>query len=98
MFKKKVLKELACTAGGFLIGTAGIAILASKDAKKLYTHVTAAALRGKDKIMETGAKIKANAGDVYEDASVINNERTKLKNKEEFEKAKAVVAAYGANE
>ena len=34
--------------GGTLFGTAGIAILKSDDAKKLYTHCTAAVLRGKE--------------------------------------------------
>lgn len=44
----KNLKKLGVFAGGVLFGTAGIAVLASKDAKKLYTQCTAAVLRGKD--------------------------------------------------
>ena len=32
-------------AAGVLFGTAGIKLLSSKDAKKAYTHATAAALR-----------------------------------------------------
>ncbi|MCH4021229.1 MAG: DUF6110 family protein [Erysipelotrichaceae bacterium] len=31
---------------GILIGTAGVSIFASNDAKKVYTHVTAACKRG----------------------------------------------------
>ena len=40
-------KKLALFAGGVLFGTAGIDILKSRDAKKLYTHTTAAVLRAK---------------------------------------------------
>ena len=36
------LKKLGLFAGGVLFGTAGIAILSSKDAKNAYTHCTAA--------------------------------------------------------
>ena len=38
--------------GGVLFGTAGIKVLSSKDAKKAYTHCTAAALRAKDSVMK----------------------------------------------
>ena len=36
-------KSLALFAGGVLFGTAGIKVLSRRDAKKVYTHVTAAA-------------------------------------------------------
>ena len=39
-------KKLALFAGGVLFGTAGIDILKSRDAKKLYTHTTAAVASG----------------------------------------------------
>ena len=35
-------------AAGVLFGTAGIKVLSSKDAKKLYTNCTAAVLRAKE--------------------------------------------------
>ena len=35
-------------AAGVAFGTAGIKLLSSKDAKKLYTNCTAAVLRAKD--------------------------------------------------
>ena len=38
-------KNLALFAGGILFGSAGVKLLASKDAKKVYTHAAAAALR-----------------------------------------------------
>ena len=41
--------RLACFVGGVLFGSAGVKMLASKDAKKAYTHITAAGLRMKDR-------------------------------------------------
>mgnify|MGYP000175719514 CR=1 FL=1 len=40
-----VYSKLALFAGGALFGSAGIEILTSKDAKKLYTQCTAAVIR-----------------------------------------------------
>lgn len=62
--------------GGVLFGTAGIKILASKDAKKAYTHATAAVLRAKDCVMEVATNVKENCGDIYDDAKRINEERS----------------------
>ena len=62
-------------AAGVAFGTAGIKILTSKDAKKAYTHCTAAVLRAKDCIMETVNKAQENAEDIYEEAKIINEER-----------------------
>ncbi len=61
--------------GGVLFGTAGIKVLSSKDAKKAYTHCTAAALRAKDSVMKTVTTVKENAGDIYAEAKQINLER-----------------------
>ena len=61
--------------GGVLFGTAGIKILASKDAKKAYTHATAAVLRAKDCVMEVATSVKENCGDIYDDAKQINEDR-----------------------
>ena len=38
-------KGAALFVGGVLFGSAGFKLLSSKDAKKAYTHMTAAALR-----------------------------------------------------
>jgi exonuclease I len=62
-------------AAGVLFGTAGIKLLSSKDAKKLYTNCTAAVLRAKDFVMKTATTIQENAEDIYEDAMQINEER-----------------------
>ena len=37
----KISEKLGLFAGGVLFGTAGIKILTSRDAKKVYTHATA---------------------------------------------------------
>ena len=60
---------------GVLFGTAGIKILASDDAKKLYTNCTAAVLRAKKCVMKTATTIQENAGDIYAEAKAINEER-----------------------
>ena len=62
-------------AAGILFGTAGIKLLSSKDAKKLYTNCTAAVLRAKDCVMKTVSKVQENAEDIYAEAKAINEER-----------------------
>jgi exonuclease I len=68
-------KTTGLFAAGVLFGTAGIKILSSKDAKKLYTNCTAAVLRAKECVMKTVTTIQENAEDIYEDAKEINEER-----------------------
>ena len=62
-------------AAGVLFGTAGIKILSSKDAKKLYTNCTAAVLRAKECVMKTATTIQENAEDIYAEAVQINEDR-----------------------
>ena len=69
------LKKPGLFAAGVLFGTAGIKILTSKDAKKLYTNCTAAVLRAKDCVMKTAATVQENAGDIYAEAKQQNEER-----------------------
>ena len=57
--------RLACFVGGALFGSAGIKLLTSKDAKKAYTHITAAGLRMKDSVMETVTSVQENAADIW---------------------------------
>ncbi len=68
-------KKLALFAGGVLFGTAGVKLLSSKDAKKAYTHVTAAALRAKDSVMRTVTTVQENAADVLAAAKDLNEQR-----------------------
>ena len=69
-------KKSGLFAAGVLFGTAGIKILTSKDAKKLYTGCTAAVLRAKDCIMKTATNLQENAEDIYAEAKEIYEERT----------------------
>lgn len=76
IFKKLDMKKTGIFAAGVLLGTAGIKVLSSKDAKKVYTHCTAAALRAKESVMKTVTGIQENAEDIYAEAQQINAERT----------------------
>ena len=69
------MKKIALFAAGVLFGTAGIKLLSSKDAKKVYSHTTAAVLRAKDSVMQTVTTVRENAGDVYAEAKTINADR-----------------------
>ena len=68
-------KNLALFAGGILFGSAGFKLLSSKDAKKAYTHATAAALRMKDSVMESVTSVQENAADILASAKDINEQR-----------------------
>jgi hypothetical protein len=68
-------KKSGIFAAGVLFGTAGIKLLSSKDAKKLYTNCTAAVLRAKDCVMNTVTTLQENAEDIYEEAKQMNEER-----------------------
>ena len=91
----KYFKHFRLFAGGLLLGTVGKAILSSKDAKKVYTHCTAAVLRGKDSVVKTGSLIKENCEDIYADANDINSVRYEEAEKQMLENAKAIVDAAG---
>ena len=58
-----------------MFGTAGIKVLSGKDAKKVYTHGTAAVLRAKDMVVEHATVLQENCSDIYEEAKQINEER-----------------------
>lgn len=68
-------QKIALFAGGALFGSAGIKLLTSKDAKKAYTHTTAAVLRMKESVMETMTTVQENAADILADAKDINAQR-----------------------
>lgn len=68
-------ERIGIFAGGVLFGTAGVKLLSSKDAKKVYTDCTAAALRVKDCVMKVVTTVQENAEDVIAEAKMINEER-----------------------
>lgn len=90
--------KLGLWAGGVLFGTAGVAILSSDDAKKVYTHVTAAAKRGGDCVMKTVTTIRENCEDISADADDINEKRAKAKEEREIADARAKLEEYEAKQ
>ena len=84
-------KKVCPVLGGALLGTAGVKILSSKDAKKVYTHVTAAVLRGKDEVIKTATTLKENCEDIKADADEINDKRYEEERKKEIEDAKELI-------
>ena len=86
--------KLALFAGGVLFGTAGIAVLASREAKKVYTACTAAVLRGRDAVMDRYEILKENCEDIVADAKDLNDIRYAEDAAMELEAARAVIAQY----
>ena len=72
-----VTGKIALFVGGALFGSAGLKLLASKDARKVYTHVTAAALRCKDQVMREVDAVQEGCSDILADAKQINADREK---------------------
>lgn len=85
------MKKFGVFAAGVLFGTAGVKILGSKDAKKVYTHTAAAALRAKDSVMTVVTAVREGAEDIYAGAKAINDQRAE-------EEAAAVVEDASAEE
>ena len=86
-------KHLRMAAYGFAAGSVGLKLLASKDAKKVYTHVTAAVLRCADEAIKTATCIRENCEDIHADAVEINEERYRKEREQEILDAKAVLAS-----
>lgn len=86
-------KKTGIFAAGVLFGTAGIKILSSRDARKVYTYCTAAVLRAKECVMKTATNIQENAEDIYAEAQQINEEREAAAEAAMVADAEAVEAA-----
>lgn len=85
-------KKLAVFAGGTLFGSAGLRLLSSKDARKVYTHTAAAALRMQESVMTTVSQVQETAGDILADARQINEDRANAEEVVEDESAAAAAA------
>lgn len=81
--------KLGLFAAGLLTGTAGIKVLTSKDAKKVYAQAAAAALRGKDCVMKTYTSARENCADILADAKDINAKRAAVAEEEIIEDSAA---------
>ena len=75
MFCKLDVKKTGIFAAGVLFGTAGIKVLSSKDAKKVYVFCTAAVLRAKECVMRTVSTVQENVEDIYAEAVQVNEKR-----------------------
>jgi hypothetical protein len=64
--------KIALFVGGTLFGSYGFKLLGSKDAKKVYTHTTAAVLRCKNQVMRDVESVQENCSDILADAKAIN--------------------------
>lgn len=84
-------KSVRMIVYGFLIGTAGVSILKSRDAKKAYTHMTAAAKRGGASVMKKFTTLKENCEDINADANDINEKRAEAAREQEIADAKEVL-------
>ena len=58
--------------GGMAASTLGVKLLTSKTAKKVYSHTTAAAIRGKEAVMAGVTKVREGCDDIVADAKDIN--------------------------
>ena len=67
--------KIALFVGGTLFGSAGFMILGSRDARKVYTHVTAAVLRGRDQVMRDVETVQECCSDILADAKALNKTR-----------------------
>lgn len=76
-------KHSALFMSGIAVGTAGIKLLSSKDAKNIYAQITAATLRAADSMMTTVTLVQENAGDILAQANDINEERLKKEHETE---------------
>ena len=87
--KMTVGGKIALFLGGALFGSAGLKILSGKDARKVYSHTTAAVLRCKDEVMRQVELVQEGCSDILADAKQINAEREKADEAEFIESAEA---------
>ena len=85
------LEKIKLLGYGFLLGTAGVKVLSSQEAKKAYTQITAAALRGVDEVTRVATGIKENCGDIAAEARQINERRCEEARQREIADARALL-------
>lgn len=85
------MESLLVFLGGTLFGSVGFKALKSRQAKKVYTEITAAGLRVKDCAEKTAQSVKEEADDILADAKELNEKRDAEAAAEEAEKAKKAV-------
>jgi len=67
-FNQNNLKNANLFAAGLALGTVGLKVLTSKDAKKVYAGIVAAGLRAKETVLETAEKVhEARNEEIFEE-------------------------------
>ena len=85
--------KAALFIGGTLFGSAGLKILSSRDARKVYTHATAATLRCRDEVMKHVELVQESCSDILADANQINEKRREAEYIEDNAKVTETVTA-----
>lgn len=69
--------------GGLLVGTVGLKLLGSRDAKRLYAHLIAGGMKIKDTLDSSVEGVRASYDDVMADArSIYEKDRSEQKSRE----------------
>lgn len=69
---KKSTQNGLLVAGGFLLGTVGVAALTSETAKKGYVQAVACGMRAKESYDQIVEQAKAQVDDIVNEASYLN--------------------------
>ena len=85
--------KAALFIGGTLFGSAGLKILSSRDARKVYTHATAATLRCRDEVMKHVELVQESCSDILAEANQINEKRREAEYIEDKAKETETVTA-----
>ena len=80
-------------AYGFLLGTAGVKMLTSREAKKAYTAVTSVGFRCADDLMKTVQTFRENCEDIAADARAMNDKIYREEDARKIEEARAILEA-----
>lgn len=75
----KVAKKSSLFLSGVVFGTAGLKLLASKEAKNIYSKTIAKSYKMKDCINNSVSNVKQQADDVLQDAKFIYESEKKDK-------------------
>ena len=80
-------------AYGFLLGTAGVKMLTSREAKKAYTEVASDGFRCADELMKTVQTVRENCEDIVADARAKNEKMYREEDARKIEEARAILEA-----
>ena len=70
-----IIKNGPLFVGGVLFGSLGFKLLGSREARKVYVHTAAAAIRAKDSVMTDVTRVREGCGDIVADAKQLNEKK-----------------------